>query len=129
MTYLAPSIQAKDAPAFLLGAEILAGGVSSRLYQALVYGSKSHGGGFGADLHEDLGLLIFRLVLASGKSIAQAEKALKEQIDKVLKEGVTKPSWTRQRIVSYGQLLERETANGKASALGEAAVIYGDASA
>ena len=46
-----------------------------------------------------------------------------------MREGVTQPSWIRQRVVSLaGQLLQRETNNGKASELGEAAVIYGDAS-
>src|SRR5678815_3339332 len=37
VTYLAPSARAEDVPALVLGAEILAGGESSRLYQSLVY--------------------------------------------------------------------------------------------
>ena len=42
VTYLGPSVRGEDVPALVLGAEILAGGESSRLYQSLVYGSKSH---------------------------------------------------------------------------------------
>jgi zinc protease len=67
--------------------------------------------------------------LASGKSVAQAEEALGDEISKVLREGVTQPELekAKNRFLT-GQLLQRETNNGKASELGEAAVIYGDAS-
>ena len=59
MTYLAPSVQSEDVPALLLGAEILAGGESSRLYQSLVYRQQiAQQASFSADLHEELGLLI-----------------------------------------------------------------------
>ena len=46
----------------------------------------------------------------------------------MLKKGVTEAELdkAKNRFLT-GKLLERETANGKASALGEAAVIYGDA--
>src|SRR5262249_27686858 len=130
VTYLAPSVVADDVPALLLGAEILAGGESSRLYQSLVYGQQiAQQASISADLHEDLGLLTSRLVLASGKSVAQAEEALGQEIAKVLQEGVTQPELekAKNRFLT-GQLLQRETNNGKASDLGEAAVIYGDAS-
>ena len=50
-----------------------------------------------------------------------------QQIDKVLKNGVTEAELekAKNRFLT-GKLLERETNNGKASALGEAAVLYGD---
>jgi zinc protease len=129
VTYLAPSVRSKDAPALSLVEEILAGGVSSRLYQAMVYEQQvAQAVSCSADLHEDLGLLVFRTVLASGKPIANAKKSLADQIDNVLKEGVTEAELdkAKHRLLT-SKLLERETANGKASALGEAAVIYGDA--
>jgi zinc protease len=128
ITYLAPSIRSDDAPALELGAEILAGGESSRLYQSLVYQQQiAQRASFDADLKEDLGLLTMRIILASGKSPAVAEKSLQEQLDKVLKNGVTPAELekAKNRFLT-GKLLERETDNGKASALGEAAVIYGD---
>src|SRR5205085_7460640 len=81
-----------------------------------------------ADLREDLGLLAFRLVLASGKTIEEAEKSLNKEIDEVLKNGVTEAELekAKSRFLT-GKLQERETVNGKASALGQAVVVYGDA--
>lgn len=128
VTYLAPSIRAGDAPALQLADEILAGGDSSRLYQALVYEQQiAQRVTFESDLKEDLGLLTIRMILASGKAPAAAEKAFDEQIEKVLKSGVTEAELAKakNRFLT-GKLLELETNNGKAGALGEAAVIYGD---
>ncbi len=128
VTYLAPSIRSDDAPALQLAAEILAGGDSSRLYQSLVYRQQIvQRVSWDASLHEDLGLLSARLILASGKSPAEVEKSLAAEIDKVLKDGVTEAELAKakNRFLT-GKLLERETNNGKAGALGEAAVLYGD---
>jgi zinc protease len=81
-----------------------------------------------ADLREDLGLITFRLILASGKTIADAEKSLNTEIDDALKNGITEAELdkAKSRFLT-GKLQERETVNGKASALGQAAVVYGDA--
>jgi zinc protease len=129
VTYLAPSVRSKDAPALSLVEEILAGGASSRLYQAMVYEQQiAQAVSCSADLHEDLGLLVFRMVLASGKPVESAKKSLTDQIENVLKKGVTdlELAKAKNRLLT-SKLLERETTNGKANALGEAAVIYGDA--
>ena len=129
ISYLAPSIRSEDASALALAEEIFSGGDSSRLYESMVYQEQvAQNVSCDADLREDLGLLIFRAVLASGKSIAEAEKSLRAQVDNVLKNGVTAAELERakNRLMTR-KLLERETANGKASALGQAAVVYGDA--
>jgi len=125
-TYQAPSIRNHDAPALELVDEILSGGESSRLYQALVYEQQiAQAVSFSADLREDTGLLTTRMILASGKKPADAEKALQDQLDKILKEGVTEAELDKAKTrFLTGKLLERETNNGKASALGEAAVLY-----
>jgi zinc protease len=128
VTYLAPSIRSGDAPALQLADEILSGGESSRFYQSLVYEQQiAQQASFSADLNEDLGLLTVRMILASGKSPTEAEQALNQQIDKILKDGVTPAELekAKNRFLT-GKLLERETNNGKASALGAAAVLYGD---
>ena len=128
ITYLAPSIRSDDAPALQLADEILAGGESSRLYQALVYREQvAQRVSFDADLNEDLGLLTARIILASGKNPAEAESSFQKQIDDVLKNGVTNAELekAKSRFLT-GKLLERETNNGRASTLGEAAVVYGD---
>ena len=128
VTYLAPSVRSNDEPALDLADEILSGGQSSRLYQSLVYQQQvAQGISFSADLREDLGLLMFRVIVASGKSLAEAEKSLNDQIEKVLKDGVSEAELDKAKNrFLMGKLMERETNNGKASALGEAAVIYRD---
>ncbi len=128
ITWLAPSIRSEDTPALQLASEILAGGESSRLYQALVYQQQIvQQVGFDADLNEDLGLVTAPMILASGKSPNDAIKAFDAQLDKVLHEGVTQAELDKAKTrFLTGKLLERETNNGKASALGEAAVLYGD---
>jgi zinc protease len=129
VTYLAPSIRSEDTPALNIADAILSEGESSRLYQSLVYEKQiATRVSFNADLREDLGLLTFRLVLASGKSVAEAEKALDAQIDNILRNGVTEDELKKAKNQFLtGKLRELQTNNGKASALGEAAVIYGDA--
>ena len=63
--------------------------------------------------------------MASGKKPADAEKALDDQIAKVLKEGVTEAELDKAKTrFLTGKLLERETNNGKAGALGAAAVLF-----
>ena len=128
VTYLAPSVRSKDEPALDLADEILSGGQSSRLYQSLVYEQQvAQRASFDADLREDLGLLTFRVIVASGKSLPEAEKSLNDQIENILKNGVSEAELdkAKNRFLT-GKLMERETNNGKASALGEAAVIYRD---
>ena len=129
ITYLAPSIRSSDTPALSLVGEILAGGDSSRLYEKMVYEQQVvQSVSSDADLREDLGLLVFRLILATGKTIPEAEKSLNKEIDDVLKNGVTEAELdkAKNRFLT-GKLEERETVNGKASALGQAVVVYGDA--
>ena len=128
LTYLAPSVRSADEPALELADEILSGGQSSRLYQSLVYEQQvAQGASFDADLREDLGLLTFRVIVAGGKTLSEAEESLNEQIEKVLKNGVTEAELdkAKNRFLT-GKLMERETNNGKANALGEAVVIYHD---
>jgi len=67
------------------------------------------------------------MILASGKTPAEAEKAFNAELNKFLKDGATAEELAKakNRFLT-GKLMERETNNGKASALGEAAVLYGD---
>src|SRR5207244_4139978 len=128
VTHLAPSVRSMDEAALELADEILSGGQSSRLYQSLVYEQQvAQHASFDADLREDLGLLTFRVIVAGGKTLAEAEKSLNEQIERVLKSGVTEAELekAKNRFLT-GKLMERETNNGKAGALGEAVVMYHD---
>ena len=99
------------------------------MYHSMVYEQQVvQGVSCDTDLREDIGLITFRLVLASGKTVVEAEKSLNLELDKVLKDGVTQAELdkAKSRFLT-GKLMERETFNGKASALGQAVVVYGDA--
>src|SRR5207302_1821417 len=90
VTYLGPSVRSNDEPALDLGKEILTGGQMSRIYQSLIYKQQvAQRATFSDDLREDLGLLIFRVILASCKGLPEAEKSLNDQIEKILKDDVT----------------------------------------
>lgn len=129
VTYLAPSVRSEDAVALDVASDILSGGTSSRLYQSLVYEQQlAQSVSFGADMHEDLGVLTFEVTLASGKAVTEVQRALGTEIEKLLKDGVTEPELVKSKNrYLTGKLFQLETANGKASALGSAAVILGDA--
>src|SRR5437016_14621998 len=125
VTYLAPSIRSEDTPALDIADAILSEGESSRLYQSLVYQQQiATRVSFNADLREDLGLLTFRLVLASGKSETEAEKAPDAQIDNILKNDVTEDELKKAKNQFLtGKLRDLQTNNGKTSARARAAGI------
>ncbi|HSI14052.1 MAG TPA: pitrilysin family protein [Chthoniobacter sp.] len=128
VTYLGPSITSGDAPALRVAEQVLSGGESSRLYRRLVYETQlAQSAEFSADLRADLGLLTYQVVLASGVPVEKAKAVLFEEINKI----ITKPISDEELTIARNQLLankliERETFEGKASALGEAAAVYGD---
>ena len=112
-----------------LAQEILTGGDSSRLYQKLVYEMQlAQSVKFVADLREDVGLLLFQVILASGKSVAETQLLLFAEIEKLAAEpvGAAELTKAKNRLLT-ARLHDRETSEGKATALAEAAVILGDA--
>lgn len=128
VTYLGPAATDKDAPALRIADEVLSGGESSRLYRKLVYETQmAQSAEFSADLRADLGLLTFQLILASGVPLEKAKATLFAEIDKLTKQPITEAELTiaRNQFLA-AKLLERETAEGKASVLGEAAATHGD---
>jgi len=129
VTYLGPAARSEDALALEIAQEILAGGDSSRLYQRLVYEKQlAQSVEFVADLREDVGLLIFQIVLASGKKVADVERALFAEIEKFSAQPVSAAELTKakNRLLT-ARLHERETCEGKASALAHAVIVLGDA--
>lgn len=128
VTYLGPAATSEEAPAWEIAQHVLSGGESSRLYRQLVYASQlAQSAEFAADLREDLGLLYFNLVLATGVPVEKAEAALFAEIAKLAAEPITEKelSIARNQLLAT-ELLGRETADGKAAALGEAATILRD---
>jgi zinc protease len=128
VTYLGPAATSEESAAWKIAQQALSGGESSRLYRQLVYETQlAQSADFYADLREDLGLLTFYVVLASGVPVEKAKTALLAEIEKLAAQPITDKelSIARNQLLA-AKLLERETADGKASALGEAATIHGD---
>ncbi|MEJ0089115.1 MAG: insulinase family protein [Limisphaerales bacterium] len=110
-------------------AEVILGrGESSRLNQSLVYQQQiAAQAGADADLRDDAGLFGVTVITAGGKSADDAEKAALAELEKLKTEPVTAAELNKARNLLLFDVLEaRETAEGQASALGEAAVSYGD---
>jgi zinc protease len=108
---------------------MLTDGESARLHRALVYEQQLAQSveGF-ADLREDLGLVIFKVVLASGQAPRKVELACFKELDRLLAEppGAAELAKAKNRLLA-GRLAERETNEGKSIALARAAVLLHDA--
>ena len=128
VTYLGPAITSDEAPALDVLQQALSGGESSRLYRVLVYEKEmAQSAEFAADLRADPGLLTFQMILASGVDIAKARAVLLDEITKVADAPISAAELTtaKNQILAR-RLAERETCEGKAAALAEAAAIRGD---
>jgi zinc protease len=128
LTYLTPSERSADAEPLRVAATILAQGESSRLYRSLIYDQQiAQSADATPDLREDASVFYFNVVLASGKKPEDGERALLAEIKKVQDAPVTAAELdkAKNQLVT-NELRQRETSNGKALALGEAAVLLGD---
>jgi zinc protease len=128
VTYLIPAEKSDDAPALTLTDFILSRGRSSRLYQSLVYQQQlAQNANSNADLREDLGVFQLTAIVAAGKKPEDAEAALLAEIKKLQDAPVTAAELEKAKNqIITSQLRQRETNNGKANALGQAAVLLGD---
>ena len=127
-TYLTPPEKDADAEPLRVAATILSQGESSRLYRALIYEQQvAQSADATPDLREDAGLFYFNLVLASGKKPDDGERALLAEIKKLQDALVSSAELdkAKNQLVT-NELRQRETSNGKALALGSAAVLLGD---
>ena len=128
VTYLGPAIVSEEAPALDVLQQALSGGESSRLYRVLIYEKElAQSAEFAADLRADLGLLTFQMILASGVNIAKARAALLDEVKKLTAAPISDAELTTAKNQLLAQRLSaRETSDGKAAALAEAAAIRGD---
>jgi zinc protease len=128
LTYLTPSEKNSDAEPLQVAATILAQGESSRLYKSLIYEQQiAQSADATPDLREDASVFYFNIVLASGKKPEDVERALLAEIKKVQDAPVSAAELdkAKNQLVT-NELRQRETSNGKALALGSAAVLLGD---
>ncbi len=128
ITYFAPPSTNPDAPALEILASILSDGESSRLYQALVYKDQvAQQQAFFTDLRVDKGLLTFFGIAASGKDVSDLQAGFDTQIEKLKREGPTEKELQKvKNSMVMSALSERESVNGKASALGSAYIYMKD---
>ena len=128
MTFLTPRLADPDSDALRVADAILSAGESSRLYNALVYNQQLAAEiNSSAETREDVSLFVLLAILSEGKKPADAEKALLAEIKKLQDAPVSAAELekAKNQLITE-QLRQRETSNGKALALGEAAVLFGD---
>jgi zinc protease len=131
ITYLAPISKDPDVPALELAEAILAGGESSRLYQALVYKQQiAQEAAFMADVRVDRGLLAFYAIAAQGKTAEELEKSLLAELQRIQEFPVTAKELAKAKNQLITRTLqEREQNDGKALAIERAIAFNGDANA
>ena len=117
-----------DAPALKVLDAILSAGKSSRLYNSLVYKQQIAAEAFSnADLPHDPGLVMVGAIMASGHTIAEGEAALLAQVKRLRDTPPTSAELSEARNELLASALhERETIEGRASALGQALRVDGD---
>ena len=128
INWLAPTVTSPDAAALRIAAALLSSGESSRLNQSLVYRQQlASQAGFEADLRAGPGLLTAYAIVASGKPLAEVKAALLAEVMRLAKQGVTPAELTKIKTQVLTQaLLSRQTPEGLASAIAEAAVLEGN---
>ena len=129
ITYLTPRQADADSDALRVADVILSGGESSRLYHSLVYTQQLAAEvNSSAETREDVSLFVLTAVLSEGKKVEDVEKAMEVEIKKLQDTQVSAAELDKAKNqIITNQLRQRETSNGKALALGEAAVLLGDA--
>ncbi|ODT87788.1 pitrilysin family protein [Phenylobacterium sp. SCN 70-31] len=120
-----------DAPALKVLDAILSAGKSSRLYNSLVYDQQIAVEAFsGADLPRDPGLFMLGAIMSSGKTVDQGEAALLAEVKRLRDAPPTDAEMAEARNELLADALrERETIDGRGSAIGYAALVDGDAGA
>jgi len=128
LTYLTPRQADADSDALRVADAILSAGESSRLYNALVYNQQLAADvNSSAETREDASLFVLTAVLSEGKKVEDAEKSLLAEVKKLQDTPVSAAELEKAKNqIITSQLRQRETSNGKALALGEAAVLLGD---
>jgi len=129
ITWLGPAANDSDAPALKVLDAILSAGKSSRLYDSLVYDKRIATEVFSnADLPQQPGNFMVGAIMASGHSIDQGERALLAEVARLRDTPPTAAELdeAKNQLIT-GALRERETIEGRGSALGYALRIQGDA--
>jgi len=130
LTYLTPRESDPDSKALEVADAILSSGESSRLYHSLVYTQQLAAEvEANSETREDASLFVLFAILSEGKKPEDVEKSLLAEIKKLQDAPVSAAELEKAKNQIITEQLEKlETSNGKALALGEAAVLLGDPS-
>ncbi len=131
LTYLTPPASSEDSAVLEVADAVLSAGRSSRFYQSLVYRDRV---ATDADTYNDIkqgsGVLATYAILASGKTAAQGEAALRAEIARLRDAPVSAAELAEAKNELLTEaLLGRETVDGKAQTLAQAVIVRGDAKA
>jgi zinc protease len=128
-SYPAPPADSPDLPALEVADAVLSRGDSSRLHQSLVYRQRIAQDAFTfLELRNQPGAYGAGVILSQGVDPARGEAGLKAEIAGMASTPPTPEELARAKAQLITQSLrERETANGKASELAAAVVLFGDA--
>jgi zinc protease len=129
LVWLAPPVTSADAPALQVAAALLSSGESSRLNQSLVYRQRiASQAGFDADLRAGPGLLSASAHAPGGQPLAAVQQALLAEVLLLAKRPVDAAELAKVKTqIVTSALLTRQTPEGLASAVAEAAVLQGGA--
>ncbi|HWH81361.1 MAG TPA: pitrilysin family protein [Burkholderiaceae bacterium] len=129
LVWLAPPLTDRDAPALQIAAALLSAGESARLNESLVYRQRIAGqAGFDADLRTGPGLLIATAIAASGKAPDAVARSLLAEVTRLAQQPPAAAELAKVKTqLLTGALLSRQTPEGLASAVAEAAVLQGGA--
>jgi len=126
--YKAPSVKSNDIWTLDILSNILSGGESSRLHQALVYDQQialSASASFRAGLEP--GLFEFYVEMKPGHTAEEAQKALYAEIQRLASDGPTERELQKARNQSEASFIEAlKTNNGAGQALGYFEHVHGD---
>jgi zinc protease len=130
LTYLTPRESDPDSKALEVADAILSSGESSRLYHSLVYTQQLAAEvEANSETREDASLFVLFAILSEGKKPEDVEKSLLAEIKKLQDAPMSAAELEKAKNQIITEQLEKlETSNGKALALGEAAVLLGDPS-
>ena len=128
ISYPLPPASHPDQAALKVLDAVLSSGDNSRLHQSLVYRDQiAQDVGVQLDSKQGPGTLSLYAILAGGKSVAEGEAALKREVAKLIAAPPTAAELAEAKNeLTTAELLSRETAEGKASALAQGVIVERD---
>ncbi|SEI69546.1 M16 family metallopeptidase [Frateuria terrea] len=128
ISWLIPPARDADTVPLQVASALLSQGESSRLYQALVYRAQvAQQAGAQVDARVGPGLFVAYAILASGHKPAEAEKLLLAEIARLASQPIPAAELDKVKTqLLTSEIKGRQTAQGKAFGLGQAALIEGD---